>query len=195
MTFLLLLSLVYMTSHFLFFIYLNFKEVKMIKKDYYGEVFLGSILLLAGLFMIFANFFKLSIFGILFLPLLGLLFFVWSIFSKEFKLIIPAGIIEGLGLGIVFTSLLTVSSESIKGGFFFIGFSIGWFLITILCKLIFKKNVLWPLIPGFLLLIFGFLITIEDKGLNILLSFNIFWPFILVLAGLILIFNFLKGKN
>lgn len=167
----------------------------MIKKDYYGEVFLGSILLLAGLFMIFANFFKLSIFGILFLPLLGLLFFVWSIFSKEFKLIIPAGIIEGLGLGIVFTSLLTVSSESIKGGFFFIGFSIGWFLITILCKRIFKKNVLWPLIPGFLLLIFGFLITIEDKGLNILLSFNIFWPFILVLAGLILIFNFLKGKN
>lgn len=139
MTFLLLLSLIYMTSHFLFFIYLNFKEVKMIKKDYYGEVFLGSILLLAGLFMIFANFFKLSIFGILFLPLLGLLFFVWSIFSKEFKLIIPAVIIEGLGLGIVFTSLLTVSSESIKGGFFFIGFSIGWFLITILCKLIFKK--------------------------------------------------------
>jgi hypothetical protein len=166
----------------------------MVKKEDLGKLFLGSILILAGLFMVLANFFKLSIFGILFLPSLGLLFIIWSIVSKEYELLIPGGIIEGLGLGIVFTNLLSGFNEPTRGGLFFIGFSIGWFLITLLCKLIFKKTILWPLIPGFLLLIFGFLILLGDKGFKLLQNLNIIWPFILIVVGLIIIFMFFKVK-
>ena len=167
----------------------------MVKKDDLGKLFLGSILILAGTFMVLANFFKLSIFGILFLPLLGLLFIIWSIVSKESELLVPGGIIEGLGLGLVVTSLLSGFNEPTRGGLFFIGFSIGWFLITLLCKLIFKKIILWPFIPGFLLLLLGFLIMIGDKGFKLFQNLNIIWPFILIVAGLIIILTFFKVKS
>ncbi|MCX8095726.1 MAG: hypothetical protein N3D74_06030, partial [Caldisericia bacterium] len=86
----------------------------MERKDL-GKLFLGSILLLAGTFMILANIFKFSIFGILFLPSLGLLFIIWSIISKEKELLIPGGIIEGVGLGVLFIDLIQGVSEISKG--------------------------------------------------------------------------------
>lgn len=164
------------------------------KKDY-GKLFLGSILVLAGVFMVLANFFKLSIFGVLFLPALGLLFIIWSIVSKESELLIPGGIIEGLDLGIVFVTLFKGISEPSKGGLFFIGFALGWLLIVILSKVIFKKNVLWPLIPSILLSIFGFIIFLGEKGLNILKNLNFIWPYLLIFAGVIVIFTFFKAKK
>ena len=181
-----------MTCHFLSFIYLTFKGGKDESKERLWKAFLSSILLLAGVFMVLANFFKLSIFGVLFLPALGLIFIIWSFFSKESELLIPGGIIEGLGLGIVFVVLSKTLGEESKGGLFFIGFAIGWLLIVILSKIIFKKNVLWPLIPSILLFIFGFIIFLGEKGLTILTNLNYIWPYLLIVAGIIVIFTFFK---
>lgn len=184
----------YDQSNFILILKLNLRRFKMEKKDY-GKLFLGSILILAGVFMVLANFFKLSIFGVLFLPSLGLIFIIWSIFSKEPELLIPGGIIEGLGLGIVFVVLFKSISEPSKGGLFFIGFAIGWLLITVLSKVIFNKNVLWPLIPSILLFVFGFIIFLGERGLTILQNFNFLWPYLLIAAGIIVIFTFFKTKK
>lgn len=159
-----------------------------------GKIFSGSMLILAGVFMVLANFFKLSIFGVLFLPALGLIFILWSIFSKEPDLLIPGGIIEGIGLGILSVVLFKSVNEASKGGLFFIGFAVGWILITILSKVIFNKRVLWPLIPSVLLFVFGFVISLGEKGMTILKNFNVVWPYLLIAAGIIIIFAYFKRK-
>lgn len=166
----------------------------MEKKDL-GKLFLGSILLLAGVFMILGNFFKLSIFGILFLPALGLLFIIWSIISKEKELLIPGGIIEGVGLGVVFVTLITNVSEVSKGGLFFIGFSIGWLLIVLLSKIFFKKWILWPLIPFAILFLFGFVLFLGEKGMLLLQNFSLIWPYLLIGAGVIIIITYFRRNK
>lgn len=166
----------------------------MERKDL-GKLFLGSILLLAGTFMVLANFFKLPIFGILFLPVLGLFFIIWSIVSKEKELLIPGGIIEGVGLGVMFVTLITNISEISKGGLFFIGFSIGWLLIVLLSKIFFKKWILWPLIPFALLFLFGFVLFLGEKGVLLLQNFSLIWPYLLIGAGVIIIFTYFIRKK
>lgn len=166
----------------------------MEKKDL-GKLFLGSILLLAGTFMILGNFFKLPIFGILFLPVLGLFFIIWAIVSKEKELLIPGGIVEGVGLGVMFVTLITNVSEISKGGLFFTFFSIGWFLIVLLSKIFFKKVVLWPLIPFAILFLFGFVLLLGEKGISILQNFSLIWPYLLIGAGVIIIITYFRRKK
>lgn len=166
----------------------------MERKDL-GKLFLGSILLLLGTFMTLSNFFKLPIFGILFLPALGLFFIIWSIVSKEKDLLIPGGIIGGVGLGIMFVTLITNVSEISKGGLFFIGFSIGWLLIVLLSKIFFKKTVLWPLIPFTILFLFGFVLSLGEKGILVLQNFSLIWPYLLIAAGIIIIITYFRRKK
>ncbi|MDI6860473.1 MAG: hypothetical protein QMD25_00445 [Caldisericia bacterium] len=166
----------------------------MEKKDF-GKLFLGSILIIAGLFAVLANFFKLTIFGVLFLPTLGLLFIIWSIILKEEELIIPGGIIGGVGLGILFINLFENVNDISKGGLFFIGFSIGWILITIISKLIFKKTILWPLIPSSILFILGIILFLGDKGIIFLQNFSLIWPYLLIIGGFFIILkSFIRKK-
>lgn len=164
----------------------------MKRKEDFGKLFLGSVFLLSGIFALLGNFLKLPIFGILFLPSLGLIFIIWSILSKDSGLLIPGGILEGIGLGIVFVTSIKGVEELSKGGLFFIGFAIGWLLIVILSKLFFKKTVFWPLIPGAFMFIFGILIFLGTKGINFLKNLNLIWPIILIIAGSFIVFKFFR---
>ena len=100
---------------------------------------------------------RLDINGFLVLPAIGIGLIAWSIVGRLKNLMIPGGILLGIGLG----SFLTDSSwavslgEDVGNSSFFLGFAAGWFSITILTFLAFDDFKWWPLIPGAIMTLLG----------------------------------------
>ncbi len=82
--------------------------------------------------------------------LLGVIFTGWSILVREWGLLVPGGILSGLGLGMVLQRS-TDLSRAAESGVFLLSFAGGWLLITVLSSTVFKRRVLWPLIPAVVL--------------------------------------------
>ena len=111
-------------------------------------VILGSIFIATQL---------LDINGFWVVPAIGIGLIAWSIVGRLKNLMIPGGILLGIGLG----SFLTDSSWAISLGedagnsLFFLGFAAGWFSITVLIFFVFGDFKWWPLIPGTIMTMFG----------------------------------------
>lgn len=115
--------------------------------------------------------------------LLGVIFTGWSLVAREWGLLVPGGILSGLGLGIVLQRS-TDLSRAADSGMFLLSFAGGWLLITVLSATAFKRRVLWPLIPATVLcLLAGAQIagTGFRQGMRYVQDF---WPWaVLVLAA------------
>lgn len=82
--------------------------------------------------------------------LLGIVFTGWSIVTREWGLLVPGGILCGLGAGMLVRGSAELSRAANSGGFL-LCFAGGWLLITLLSATVFKRRVLWPLIPAIIL--------------------------------------------
>lgn len=145
---------------------------------------------LAGGLILIAIGAGLMLFQILDLPMLfplvlGGIFLAAGIITRSAGLLIPGGIISGVGLGTLATVqdwLFPMGSEQ-SGGLFLLLFSVGWFLITLLSKLFTSETQTWALIPGAILAAIGGLVLMGELGLAILQWVSTFWPLILVIIG------------
>ena len=80
---------------------------------------------------------------------LGGLFLVAGIVGWQAGFLIPGGILTGIGLGATFTqNPQLATTETAQGGVFFIGFALGWFLITVLSKSFTSETQWWTLTPA-----------------------------------------------
>lgn len=79
--------------------------------------------------------------------LLGVIFTGWSLVAREWGLLVPGGILSGLGLGMVLQRS-TDLSRAADSGVFLLSFAGGWVLITVLSATAFKRRVWWPLLPA-----------------------------------------------
>ena len=86
--------------------------------------------------------------------LLGVIFTGWSIVAKEWGLLVPGGILIGIGSGMLLTRVTDLSRAG-GSGVFMLCFAAGWLLITFVSAAVFKRRVLWPLIPGLVMAILG----------------------------------------
>jgi hypothetical protein len=148
----------------------------------------GSLLIAIGLLVLLVQNIKVESLGLLFLPALGGLFLIAGIIGREAGFIIPGGILTGIGLGVIFTqSPQFANPETTQGGVFFIGFALGWFLITVLTKLFTSETHWWALIPGAIMALIGGGLMLGGAALNVLEFAGRWWPLILVALGLVII--------
>jgi hypothetical protein len=134
---------------------------------------LGADSLLSGILGNWAGFF--------FLGFLGLGFLIIYFTGRErWWAIIPGGVLLTLG----FISVLDhVFGGRETGGFFFLGLGLTFLLVAILASM------QWAYIPAVVLLIMGALLGTPFVG-----SLNLLWPAVLIIGGLILIFQFMRRK-
>jgi hypothetical protein len=150
----------------------------------------GTLLIAIGVLVLLAQNINSEDLGLLFLPALGGLFLIAGIVGREAGFIIPGGILTGIGLGVIFTqNPALIAADTAKGGVFFIGFALGWFLITMLTKLFTNETHWWALIPGAIMALIGGGLMLGGAALNVLEFAGRWWPLILIAIGLVVIFR------
>lgn len=123
----------------------------------------------------------------LFLPALGLIFLLWGMLTHRGGLLIPGGILLGLGAGAVLTeTLFKTAAPEQQGGIVMTAFGLGWILITLTSAITTDRTMWWALVPGGILLALGIIIL-----LGVIASaaqyINWAWPIALILVGLLII--------
>ena len=153
-----------------------------------GLVALG-IVFLAGQFIEFD--------GRFFLSLLGIGFIVWSLLSRTPGLLIPGGILSGIGLGIVLIESTWTSAlnSDLEGAFFLLSFAAGWFSIILFSKLFFNVTHWWPAIPGGIMALIGVAVWTDGILLETIGSVGRFWPIILIVIGFSAIWKQFKSDE
>jgi hypothetical protein len=148
----------------------------------------GALLVAIGLLVLLAQNIKTESLGLLFLPALGGLFLVAGIVGRQVGFLIPGGILTGIGLGAILTQNPQIAvTDSAQGGVFFMGFALGWFLITVLSKVFTHDTQWWALIPGTIMALIGGALMLGGAALNVLEFAGRWWPLILVALGLVII--------
>lgn len=146
-----------------------------------NRLFLGLVLILVGVFFLLKT--QISDNFSLFLLLSGIFFLILYLITKIYGLLIPGGILTGLGSGLTF--------QGKSSALFFIFLGLGFISIYIL-GLIRGKSPLWPVIPGGILLGIGVYEELLNRGLipyNFVKKISPYWPVILIVIGLYLIFK------
>lgn len=148
----------------------------------------GALLIAIGLLVLLAQNVQTETLGLLFLPALGGLFLMAGIIGRQAGFIIPGGILTGIGLGVIFTQNPQAAlTDTAQGGVFFIGFALGWLLITVLSKLFTSETQWWALIPGAIMALIGGGLMLGGAALSVLEFAGRWWPLLLVALGLVII--------
>ena len=91
----------------------------------------------------------------------GLGFLAWGFFERLLGLLIPGSLLAGLGTGFYLGFVLNASNnELVKIGFMITCFGLGWVMITFSHRMINPLFLWWPLIPGGILTMVGWGLTI-----------------------------------
>ena len=148
-----------------------------------GALVGGAILISIGLFSLVENIFHMS-WGLYFLPMLAVIFLAAGLYMRRPGLLIPGGILAGIGGGtIVIGQFMPYLTDQVRGGTFLLVFAGGWLLIT-LASLLISRMMLWPLIPAAFLGMTGAALLTGQTGLELLKLFGYFWPAVLIIIGL-----------
>jgi hypothetical protein len=147
----------------------------------------GAILIAIGLLALLQQFVPVN-WGLYFLPFLALIFLSAGILGRRPGLLIPGGILAGIGAGAIAvqSSLLASMDEPVRGGLFMLFFAGGWAVITGASYLV-GKVMLWPLIPAGFIGLFGLALLAGEVGLQFLTLAGYFWPLVLIALGLYLV--------
>jgi hypothetical protein len=161
-----------------------------IVKEQRNAVIAGVMLIAFGVMSLWNQFFPLPDLGLLIVPGLGALFLLWGILTRQGGLLIPGGILSGIGAGIWFSQRLYGNVEDGGEGtaaVILIAFAAGWALITILSAVFTDETMWWPLIPGAILAFIGVSLFTGGFLLNVVELVGRLWPVALIVAGLIII--------
>jgi hypothetical protein len=157
-----------------------------IEKRRNGALVGGALLISIGLYSLLENLFHME-WGLYFLPMLAVVFLAGGLYTRRPGLLIPGGILAGIGGGaIVVDQYMHYFSDQARGGTFLVVFAAGWLLIT-LASMVIGRLMLWPLFPAAFLGMTGAALLAGQTGLQLLTLFGYFWPAVLIVLGLYLI--------
>ena len=126
-------------------------------------------------------------------PVLGLIFLIWGLAARTIGLIIPGGILSGIGLGLYFMLQSGADRpEESSAGIFLLCFAGGWALISLLSLVTREGFQWWPLIPGGIIGVIGLALLGGGFGQELLKVAGYAWPLILVGIGIYLL---LRGRR
>lgn len=87
---------------------------------------------------------------------MGLTFVIWGWKRKLLGIVIPGSLITTMGPGVYFAWVHATNPQGlVETGIMLVWFALGWVLITVFSRIIQKKFVWWPLIPGGVLAMVG----------------------------------------
>jgi hypothetical protein len=151
------------------------------------EGFVGVALVLIGMLLLATTFARAEIFGLLLLPALGIVFLTWGVATRQQGLIIPGGILSGVGFGtLMIETVWRHVSTNQQGGIVLVFLGLGFLIITPL-SLLTTRTHLWPLFVGGILLLIGTLLLLGNTGVLIVEWSGKLWPVVLVGIGVWLI--------
>lgn len=87
---------------------------------------------------------------------IGLVFLAWGLVKRNIGLIIPGLLVGTVATGVYMGWRNPEQAEGLKEtGTMLVWFALGWLLITVFSRILEKKFIWWPLIPGGILLMVG----------------------------------------
>lgn len=150
----------------------------------------GAILVAIGLIVLAANVWHSDILGLLVLPALGIVFLAGAFVGRISGLLIPGGILTGLGLGTLAQQTLFASaSGEVRGGIVVLGLALGFLAIMPLMQIMERRFYWWPAIPGGILLIVGTALLAGPGGTAFLQVLGTLWPLALIAVGAYLLYR------
>lgn len=120
---------------------------------------------------------------------IGLVFLLWGSFTGKMGLIIPGALLISTGAGVYYGWSNPEQPGGLqKTGIMLVWFSMGWLLITVFSRVMKKRFIWWPLIPGGILLMVGSGLYIGGNPQNALGFLSNTGSIGLILVGAYLIF-------
>ncbi len=159
-------------------------------KSQNNRVVAGIALVAIGLLALVGQFVRGDLVGMLILPTLGVIFLAWGLVTRTPGLLIPGGILSGLGLGtVLIMSVLTGLEEQAQGAIFFLCMGLGFAVIMPLAWFSAKCKMWWTLIVGALLVLFGIALMVGGVMLDLFQFLGNLWPLVLVAVGLWILYK------
>ncbi|MGB8212936.1 MAG: hypothetical protein WCE68_05190 [Anaerolineales bacterium] len=152
------------------------------KAPHDGRIVAGIILILLGAAALLQHWFDI---GNTIVLLLGLGILTWGSVSRRTGLIIPGGVLTGIGLGILAMQGPWQFPAVDQNSIFLLCFALGWFLITLLTAL-FASTQWWALIPGGIMALIGGSLLIANGTVR-WMDINLVMAVILIVLGLALL--------
>ncbi len=157
---------------------------------------IGVMLVVVGLMALAANVWNSDIIGMLVLPVLGVIFLAWGFLQRRGGLMIPGGILTGLGLGVVAQqTILAGSSADVRGAIVVMGLALGFLAIMPLCQLVEGRFQWWPAIPGGILLAVSLVMLAGPGGVVVLQAVNFLWPVALIVVGAYMLWLMFRPRS
>ncbi|MEM7335929.1 MAG: hypothetical protein AAF490_27875 [Chloroflexota bacterium] len=155
----------------------------------------GIILVGIGLLFLIGRFINFGgLVEFLILPGLGAIFLLAGILKREAGLMIPGGILSGIGLGIVLSAGPFELLPGVEdGGLFLMSMGLGFISITFFSALFGKETHWWALIPGGILGFIGLAVSLGGVFITLLELVGTYWPLILVGVGVYTIYKAVKS--
>lgn len=120
---------------------------------------------------------------------LGVVFLLWGSFTGKLGLIIPGALLIAIGAGVYYGWSNPQQPGGLqKTGIMLVWFALGWLLITVFSRVMNKRFIWWPLIPGGILLTVGSGLYIGGNPQNALGFLGNTGSIGLILVGAYLIF-------
>lgn len=159
----------------------------------------GVLLIVIGLFFLLNQFVDLPVMENLatfFMLGLGIFFLVWGVLTRNDGLMIPGGILSGIGLGIVLvTSGRWEDSGDTSGAVFMGAFALGWVLITVFSALFTDETHWWPLIPAAVMALISAALFVEGPFQVALDWLGKLWPLALIIGGIAILLGARRLKD
>lgn len=106
--------------------------------------------------------------------------------TRQYGFLIPAGIMTGLGTGIIVSELVNFANKEATGGLVVLGLGLGFLSIWAIGSLTrVEQNHWWPVIPGGILTIVGGALLIGSDAVAIL----DYWGVAVIAVGLFLLWR------
>jgi hypothetical protein len=150
-----------------------------------GGLIAGAILIGIGLLNLVKNIPGFNL-DLVFLPILAGIFLAAGLLGRKPGLLVPGGILMGIGVFGLLEGGLSHTGEMAQGGAFFLALASGFALIT-LAGLLIGQRMLWPLFPAAGTAAFGAILLLGLPGLRILELSSYFWPVLLIALGVYLV--------
>jgi hypothetical protein len=150
------------------------------------QIVFASVLILIGIasFVAQATNGKIEIGGLVVL-VIGLALLGAFTYTRHYGYLVPAGILTGLGVGIILEQVLDLTGEA-SGGVIVLSLGLGFVSIWVIGQLVnIQRALWWPLVPGGILSVVGGALLVGGDAVRVL----DWWGLVLVAIGLFVLWR------
>ncbi|MGD8604636.1 MAG: hypothetical protein PVF49_08690, partial [Anaerolineales bacterium] len=127
----------------------------------------GAALIALGALFLLAQTLENIDFALLIVPAMGVIFLAWGLAVRQVGLLVPGGILSGVGVALVLVeNVLTDLRGDAEGGIFVLAVAAGFVLVWLLGTLVLQQKSWWALIPAGLMGLIGAILMIGEDALD-----------------------------